>query len=480
MAKFLFFSCAVGTAAATLFANTPVQINTDDPSDFFIYFDPNVPLQTDSDVVAIHDDFFGVPWNAFMQPSPNISSMPISWLVRLNNTVNMIEAWNKPVYLALEMLTGPLRTCPAQNASDGGPTGAQVTGFAGCSQCYDFNPSTNPEASAVIDAYAYYATFYVEVVLSRLQAIGLPLVAVNFAAELNLGQRLCGDAWWNSVIAFSNSVYSVLKTQLAQLNSAHTLVFPSVQLEAVLGLQTGPDQPCVGMTGGTAPSPAIQQCIQDGLEVLAPVHRDAFAVSTYPHNAVAGYPTQKPKWQPWYLPAVLDQLLTADRQSFLIAETGYLADDLVMNLANGSVGSGMSTGVVHSTLGDPPVDCGCVLNTSTTDANTWLSYLIATAASEKKKGFTWPLLVWWSDTDLLWSSSVSSCPCTVPNQWESSCTFITAYRDIYESTGQIPWLGEIDAKAFATMGLRQVDGTPKSLWHTWQKARKSLAEEDEE
>lgn len=488
----LLSAAALAAAQTTLFANTPVQLVTDDPTDYFFGFDPNVPLDKDSDVVAFHDDFYGVPWQSFMSGTPNITNMPLSWLIRVNNTLNMIEHWQKPVFLGLEMLSGTLRTCPAQNASDGGPTGAIVDAFTGCSQCYDFNPQSNPEAAAVILAYAFYASFYVQLIVERLQQVSiatglnLPLVAVNFAAEINLGQRLCGDAWWSDVVAFSNTVYGILKPQLAKIGSASTLLFPSLQMEVIMGLQTGPDQPCVGMTGGKKPSAQIIQCIKDGLATVAPLQRDAFGVSTYPANAQAGLPDQKPHWQPWYLTAVLQQLSKKDRASFIVAETGYLADDLVVNLANGTVGAvpsvhGRGRGVVsrpvaQQQLADPPVQCAVVLNTSVADTNAWLSYLISTAASEAKAGYDWPLLVWWSNTDLLWPSSISSCPCTVPQPWESSCTFISAYRSIFIAEGQPAFGGELDAKAFGTMGIRQVDGTPKDpIWDTWQTARKQAA-----
>lgn len=444
---------ALPLATCVLFAATPTQVNTDQ-TDFFIDFDPSVPLSSDVDVVAIHDDFYGVPWQAFMRGSPTLNSLPLSWLARLNSTLAMVHAWDKPVYLALQMLSsGTGRTCPAQNASDGGPTGATVENFAGCTSCYNWNATTNPQAQAVIRAYALYAAFYFKAILQRAPK---GVVAVNFAAEINLGARRCDSSWWGGVVEASNAVYSVLKQQALLLGSPSTLIFPSIQYEVVMGLETGPDQPCVGMTGGPSPSPELEACIADGLALVAPLSRDAFGVSTYPDNTKAGYPSQKPGWQPWYFPAVLGQLSEKDAATFLIAETGALADDLVVNLADGAVGAGL----------DPPPQCMSVLNTSVTDADAWLSYVIASAETGG-----WPLVTWWSDTDLLADEAVSSCPCTSPAGYENSCTFITAYREIYAAAGGVAWGGEVAAKAFATMGLRSIQGDVKPLWGTLQAAR---------
>ena len=159
----------------TLFASTPVQIDTS-TLDFFFHFDARIPLAQDVDVVALHDDYYGVPYSAFLDSG----AMPLSWLSRLNATLEAALAWNKPVYLALELLSGPLRTCPAQNASDGAGAAPLVTPFAGCTACHDFSL---PAAAPLQRAAALYAAFVVEAMLDR----NITLVALNLAPEINLG-----------------------------------------------------------------------------------------------------------------------------------------------------------------------------------------------------------------------------------------------------------------------------------------------------
>ena len=100
-------------------------------------------------------------------------------------------------------------------------------------------------------------------------------------------------------------------------------------------------------------------------------------------------------------------------------------------------------------------------------ANAWLQYLAALA--EK---WDWALVTWWSDMDLLFSPSLDTCPCAVPPEFEPSCVFISAFRELAAAAGEPPVDGEIEAKAFGAMGLRELNGTKTLLWDTLQKARK--------
>lgn len=446
----------IGHTAAVLYAATPVMLNTSDPTNYFFGFDASVPLSEDVDVVSIHDDFYGVPWAAFLAAAENrTATLPVSWMGRLNATLAAVTAWDKPVFLTIQMLSGTLRTCPAQNATDGPADFPVVTPFADCDSCFDFS---SPSGQLVQRAHLLYASFMVQ---AFAQHSPRGLAGVNFAPEVNLGARLCSDSWWQNVVQFSNSAYSLLKEVLLQQGMPSVPVFPSFQLEVVYGLQTGPDQPCVGMMGDPAPSAALLQCLADGLALVAPVARDRFAVSTYPHNQEAGFPKQFPHWQPWYLPTALQHLGPSDKAGFIIAETGYVSDTIVVNLNNGTVGA------ASTSTSDPPPICAPILNASVADANAWLSYVIAQA---ELNDFT--MVTWWSDMDLLYNSSMNSCPCAVPPAFEASCTFISAYRQI--EAALIPGgavYGEINAKSFGTMGLRGNDGSPKPLWSTLQQAR---------
>ena len=161
-----------------------------------------------------------------------------------------------------------------------------VSAFSGCDSCFDFNTSSNPLAAEIQRAYALYAAFYVDALLSNSPR---GLVGVNFSPELNLGQRLCPPEWWEGLTAYANGIYAVLRAQLDSHGATSVPVFPSLQLEVVMGLQTGPDQACVGQISGgeTGPSQQLQKCIKDGLALLSAVERDAFMVSTYPGNIIA-------------------------------------------------------------------------------------------------------------------------------------------------------------------------------------------------
>ena len=428
----------------TLFAATPVQIDTSTP-EFFFHFDPNIPLATDVDVVALHDDYYGVPYSAFLDNG----ALPLSWMSRLNATLEAALAWKKPVYLALELLSGPLRTCPAQNASDGAGAAPHVTPFAGCTSCYDFSL---PAAAPLQRAAALYATFVVEAMLDH----NIPLVALNLAPEINLGAgRLCSPQWWPSTVEYFNGIYAVLKAVLARRGLAHTPVFASIQVETLWGVQAG--QACAGEAlSGAAPSPALLACLAQGLALVAPLAHDAFGVSIYPPLS-SGAPAPQ-----WYLPALLAALPPSDRSTFLIAETGWNRVPIMLNLANGTQGRRL-----EGWNQDPPLQCAMAVNSSLALANAWLGTLVALARQE-----AWQLCTWWSDTDLLHQASLPSCPCAVPlPQFQPSCTFITAFRELEQLGGGVAAQGEFAAKAFGAMGLRGLDGEPTALWATLQAAR---------
>ena len=443
-------------------------------------FDPTVPLNEDVDVAALHDDYSGVPWSFFIANAsglptrllpdggieldaaavaagaeallralragggPAAPALPTSWLLRLNTTLAATRAWGLPAFGTLQMLTSPMRTCPAQNASDGPNGEALVTPFEGCTSCYDFSPATNPRAMSLVRAYALYAAF----MAGALQG-PTSLAAFNFAAEINLGARICPPAWFDGVTAMSNAVYGAVRAYLDGRGASATPIFPSIQLEVVLGVQTGPDMACAGLiTNAPAPPVALQACVQDGLALVAGLKRDAFGVSTYPStvaNSEGG-----PRWPAWYLPVVLSALAPTDRASFLVAETGFDSESIVVNVANDS----------------QPVECFAAFNATVGDANAWLAYLVGQATSGG-----WGLVTWWSDADFLWSGAMTSCPCATPPAYEHSCGFVNAYRQVLAAAGQPAYVGELDAKVFGTMGLRGLDRTKKPLWDTMQAAR---------
>jgi len=284
---------------------------------------------------------------------------------------------------------------------------------------------------------------------------GISLVGVNLAAEINLGAgRQCGVLWWPGVVEFYNGVYSVVKGVLTKRAGSSVLVFPSIQLESLMGVQSG--QACASFLSGASPSPALLACISAGLKLVDPLMRDAFGISSYP-PMTSGAPAPA-----WYIPSVLNLLTSQDRASFLVAETGWNRVPMEVNLANGTEGVGREV----SRVSDPPLDCALLVNSSLALANAWLESLIKLGSEEQ-----WKFLTWWSDKDLLYQDSLSTCPCTVPPGFQSSCTFISAFREIEELAGGQAVLGEVQAKAFGAMGLRSLDGNTTLLWETLQAAR---------
>ena len=361
------------------------------------------------------------------------------------------KQWNnKTVFLSMQMTTGTLRSCPAANATDGPNNIPEVIPFTNCTRCYEWDYNINPAAADTIRAYMLYTLFLIE---------SYNPLYVNFAPEINLPQRLCPNQW-NGLVNASNHIYQAIKLLTPSVQKA----FPSLQLEVIMGLQSGPDQPCKGMgTGSPNPPPQLDTCINNGLALVNDLQRDAFAISTYPGNQHAGLPppTNVP-FESWYFPVVFEKLSIEDKNNLIIAETGFISDNSVVNLGNGTIGKDTTTTETD------PLECEPLEISDITLAETWLNYTITQAQT-----YSMIFMVWWSDYDLLASAAMSTCPCNVTVPFTGSCTFISAFRQIYTGEGLPAWDGELNAKAFGTMGLRTtITGEKKeSLYTLWNNAR---------
>ena len=245
-------------------------------------------LADDVDVVSIHQDFYGLPWDEF----ETNQSPPAAWEVKMNELA--AQTSGKPVFLSLQLAGGQGRRYLADKAvvTNGNLTTTQNWSV----QCYDF--ASMADGAAKKQAYLRYVDYMVRKFQPRW---------VNVAIELNLFMP-CGSAW-NGMVDVANAAYDTAKAA-----QPGVIAFPSIQIDSLYG---GSDCP-TGMTR--------DQCYDANYAKLAGLKRDRFAISTYPYlqndiKIVSNLPAD------WFTRA-------GDRggERTVVAETGWISTNAVGSL----------------------------------------------------------------------------------------------------------------------------------------------------
>lgn len=424
-------------SAAPLLAVTPIRMHTNLSREPLFDYDATAPVTADADVVSLHEDaIYGVPWEHFL--SGGAVPAPAFWTEHLRT----LQAHTSPggpwaaaggVFLSLSLVNhGGGRTCPAGNASSAANANAP---FSGCTACFDFDPSTNPRASAVRAAYIAYASAMVRAVEPRWMC---------HAVEVNMYRRACGATKWAALVSFANEVYAAIKS----LRPALT-VFPSFQSEFLRGEDQG--GPCHGAD--------VAPCLDEALPAIAPMSRDLFAVSAYAYmEGVTSAPNATPPADfTNYLEAIIERL--DGSEPLAVAETGFLTTTLRVR-----------------DFAVPTPRCFPLLASTDVYAAGWVGYLLRLARASDR----WKLLTWWSDVDFLPASVQSGCfleECTAYSPPLSGadlvfCSATQGFRAAAVAAGQPAWSGEANFKVFGNMGLRQYDTLQLKplLGATWRSA----------
>jgi hypothetical protein len=361
-------------------------------------------LATDADVVELHQEFYGVPWDAFAAAA----APPAAWVAKMDQIATATRATGKPVFLSISMLNGGRDHLAARTTVDaGGHLGTQDRWSAAC---YDF--ATAADAATYKQAYLRYARWMTDEFAPRW---------LNIAVEVNLFFEHCPGAA-AGVVDVANAAYDAAKARDPAL-----IVFPSIQIDHLYGYDQAS---CPDQTNRAA-------CFDRAYAQIAPLHRDRFAMSSYPIPlgglTVATLPAD------WFTRGA-----ARGHEPMLIAETGAIDRAL----------TGRSR------------DAGCVTFFTNTEADVagYLGRVLADARAAHMD-----LANWWSDRDVVVPGFMSSCPCTFDATW---CAVLDAFRGPPSPTGpDTQLLGELAIKAFGTMGLRGYDGTAKPHLAAWNAAR---------
>jgi len=252
-------------------------------------------LADDVELVAIHQEFYGVPWEAFSTGA----WPPPGWAGQMAALAASARAMGKQVFLSVSPLDGNRSSLAPRvrvvNASE-----VVESGWA--PQCWDAR--TAPDGATWRQAYVHYVEWMVDTFQPAFLNVGI---------ELNLWDIACPSAW-DGMVDVVNAAYDAAKSRRASLP-----VFPSIQIDALYGLAPGSCPP--GVDAGT--------CYDTGYAHLAGLKRDRFAVSTYPYLGVV--PSLDALPADWFTRAA-----RRGSERPVIAEAGWLSTSLVAQTAGGA------------------------------------------------------------------------------------------------------------------------------------------------
>lgn len=251
-------------------------------------------LAADSDVIEIHEEYIGIPWDAFAAGT----EPPAEWAAVLEKLAADARATGKPIFL--NTLIG--REFLAPRAFVEGSELRREENWS--ARCYDFATATDGAAYKL--AYSRYVTWMAETFEPRW---------MNVAIEINLFHQACPGAW-DGMVDAERAAYEAVKAARPE-----TLVFPSFVLGTLYGFECDPAQ--------------RQQCYDANYAAISGLERDRFAVSTYPYLnelALGEIP------EDWFTRA-------ADRggETTIIAETGWNAVTAVGQLGDQCVDANVTS-----------------------------------------------------------------------------------------------------------------------------------------
>jgi hypothetical protein len=110
-------------------------------------------LADDAEVIEVHQEFYGVPWNEFQAGSPP----PAAWTAQMDQIAGFAKTTTKPVFLSISMLSGGRDSLAARTVIQNGMVQAQNNWAA---HCYDFASAS--DGAALKQAYLAYVGWMVD------------------------------------------------------------------------------------------------------------------------------------------------------------------------------------------------------------------------------------------------------------------------------------------------------------------------------
>jgi hypothetical protein len=246
-------------------------------------------LAADDDVIEIHQEFYGIPWDAFEAGT----APPAEWTSLMDSLATTTKATGKPVFLSLTMLNGGRDHLAAQTDIESGEVKTKDNWSA---PCYDFR--TASDAQTVEQAYLRYVAYMIDEFSPHW---------LNVAVEVNLFFEKCASAA-PGLIDVANAAYDAAKAK-----SPGLVVFPSIQIDHLYGYSKD-----------SCPNQAQRSmCFDQAYAQIATLKRDRFAMSTYPMLNTFTTPADLPT--DWF---TRGPARAGERP--LVAETGWNSSPMVV------------------------------------------------------------------------------------------------------------------------------------------------------
>jgi hypothetical protein len=168
-------------------------------------------LAQDVDVIEVHQEFYGVPWDAFLAGT----DPPAEWINAMTGIAQSVAASGKKTFLSVTMLNGARNSLAAKTTIVNGTVQSTDNWAA---PCYDFDSA--PDGAAMKEAYLAYVGWMID---------QFSPLYLNIAVEVNLFFDNClGSA--AGVIDVSNAAYALAKAKNPDL-----VTFPSIQIDHLYG-----------------------------------------------------------------------------------------------------------------------------------------------------------------------------------------------------------------------------------------------------
>lgn len=365
-------------------------------------------LQTDVDVAEIHQEFYGVPWDAFK----NGTALPAAWDEEMKSLAGTAHAMNKPIFLSITMLNGDRTSLAAETTI--AANGSIQTTDHWAPTCYDF--ATAADGAQMKAAYLAYVDYMMTTFAPAY---------LNFAVEVNMYFENC-PASIAGVVDVANAAYDEAKSKKSDV-----IAFPSIQIDHLYGFGSA-------CPGGADAGTVRDACYESNYAQITPLKRDRFAMSSYPSLGVAPKASDLPA--DWFSRAA-----SRKNETPLVAETGWNSSSIIAELSSGT--------------------CYTVETNTEDDEEAYLDFVLRSADTEHID-----LVNWWSDRDLVVATFMTDCPCTFDATWCNVLEQFRG-PDAGPDAGEKAFYGELIAKVFGTMGLRAYDGTQKpTVYARWQAA----------
>jgi hypothetical protein len=274
-------------------AASGTQLLVSGPSVGFRLTEANLAM--DVDLVAVHQEFYGVPWSQFAAGT----TPPPEWSAQMLSLAASARDAGQEVFLSVTPLNGGRTSLAARTVI---VNGSIVSEDGWAAPCYDF--ATAADAATWRNAYIRYVEAMVDTFHPRY---------LNIAIELNLFLEQCPTAW-EGMVDVVNAAYDAAKSR-----SPGTVVFPSIQIDHLYGVAPGSCPS--GVDAGV--------CYDQAYARLGGVKRDRFAISSYPYLAGFAAPDQVPA--DWF-----SRGPARGGERPVIAETGWLSDSVVAQTSAGS------------------------------------------------------------------------------------------------------------------------------------------------